>query len=82
MGMTRAWLAAGAHSVVASLWPIPDDSGTLFESFYKHLAELRENWRGGGAAEALRRAQLEMMREGASSAAPAQWAAYFVVGKE
>ncbi len=82
MGMTRAWLAAGAHSVVASLWPTPDDNGALFESFYRHLAELSENWRGGGAAEALRRAQLETMRAGVSSSAPTHWAAYFVVGKE
>jgi CHAT domain-containing protein len=82
MGMTRAWLAAGAHSVVASFWPTPDGNGALFESFYRHLAELSENWRDGDAAEALRRAQVEMMRAGASASAPTHWAAYFVVGKE
>lgn len=82
MGMTRAWLAAGAHSVVASFWPTPDDSGRLFESFYRHLAELNENWRGGGAAEALRQAQVEMLSASVSASAPSHWAAYFVAGKE
>ena len=37
MGLTRAWLMAGAASVVASRWSTPDDSGELFRKFYEHL---------------------------------------------
>ena len=82
MGMTRAWLAAGAHSVVASIWPTADDNGDLFVPFYRHLAGLKMEPRTGVAAEALRRAQLEMLRSDFWHARPAYWAAYFVVGKE
>ena len=82
MGMTRAWLAAGAHSVVASIWPTADDNGDLFVPFYRHLAALRTQPRTGVAAEALRRAQLEMLRSDSWHARPAYWAAYFVVGKD
>ena len=82
MGMTRAWLAAGAHSVVASIWPTADDNGDLFVPFYRHLAGLKTEPRTGVAAEALRQAQLEMLRSDSWHARPAYWAAYFVVGKE
>ena len=82
MGMTRAWLAAGAHSVVASLWPTPDDQGKLFVSFYGHLAQLRRDASGGGAAEALRRAQLDMLASHSWHSSPGYWAAYTVAGKE
>lgn len=82
MGMTRAWLAAGAHSVVASIWPTTDDNGDFFVPFYRRLASLKTEPRTGVAAEALRQAQLEMLRSDPWHARPAYWAAYFVVGKE
>jgi CHAT domain-containing protein len=82
MGMTRAWLAAGAHSVVASIWPTADDNGDLFVPFYRRLAGLKTEPRAGAAAQALREAQLEMLRSDPWHARPAYWAAYFVVGKE
>lgn len=82
MGMTRAWLAAGAHSVIASLWSTADDNGDLFVPFYGRLAGLKTEPRTGAAAEALRRAQLEMLHSDSWHARPAYWAAYFVVGKE
>ena len=37
MGLTRAWLRAGAGAVVASRWPTPDDEGELFRSLYRDL---------------------------------------------
>ena len=37
MGLTRAWLAAGANSVVGSLWDTPDDDGQLFRELYRNL---------------------------------------------
>ena len=41
LGLTRAWLTAGARSVVASRWPTPDDSGPLFDTFYGSLGTRR-----------------------------------------
>ncbi|MCL5746345.1 MAG: CHAT domain-containing protein, partial [Acidobacteria bacterium] len=82
MGLTRAWLAAGASAVVASRWPTPDDSGELFLSFYGYLRSLREE--GGGAipAIALQRAQQQMLHSSGWRSLPKYWAAYFTVGKE
>ena len=76
MGLTRAWLAAGARGVVASHWPTLDDSGTLFVRFYKHLRESPE----AGPAVALQRAQLDMLRDRGWRSYPQYWATYFVVG--
>jgi CHAT domain-containing protein len=76
MGLTRAWLAAGARGVVASHWPTLDDSGTLFVGFYKHL---RENPEAGPAA-ALQKAQLDMLDAGGWRSDPQYWAAYFIAG--
>ncbi len=76
MGFTRAWLAAGARSVVASLWPVPDDGGVLFSRFYTaHLG-------GRPSASALRDAQIAMIRQGSWASQPRYWAAYFTVGSE
>lgn len=81
MGMTRSWLAAGARSVIASLWPVPDGSGELFQAFYRHLAAA-PHASTGGAAEALQKAQLEMIQSNTWRGRPAHWAAYVLVGTE
>jgi CHAT domain-containing protein len=67
MSLARAFLYAGAHSVVATLWPIDDkESGSLFLAFHRQ-------WIGGLApAQALRAAQLEALHAGH---APREWAA-------
>jgi CHAT domain-containing protein len=40
IGITRAFLAAGARSVLAALWPINDDATKVFmEKFYKELCK-------------------------------------------
>lgn len=78
MGLTRAWIAAGARSVVASRWSVPDESGELFAAFYRRL-------RPGASlqpAEALRFAQVEMIRSGGWRSRPRYWGAYFAVGTE
>jgi CHAT domain-containing protein len=82
MGMTRAWLAAGAGSVLATLWPTPDGQGKLLASFYTHLAQLRNRGDGWIAAEALRYAQLEMQRSSGADQSPEHWGAYMLAGKE
>ncbi len=75
MGLTRAWVAAGAKSVVATLWATGDDGGTFFKEFYTQLKRP-----GMSAAEALRMAQLAMLRSGTFRAHPQYWATYFTVG--
>ncbi|XP_068726252.1 tetratricopeptide repeat protein 28-like [Montipora capricornis] len=40
VGIARAFLCAGARSVLVSLWPIDDKATLMFmESFYEHLAD-------------------------------------------
>ncbi len=75
-GFTGAWLAAGARSVVASLWPVKDDGGGLFTNFYRSMLK------GRATAEALREAQLAMIRSGSWRAEPRYWSAYLSIGKE
>jgi CHAT domain-containing protein len=61
VGLTRAFIYAGTPSVVASLWSV-DDSSTarLMASFYRNLKTMSK-------VEALRQAQLELIRgEGGS----------------
>ncbi|HUI78693.1 MAG TPA: CHAT domain-containing protein [Bryobacteraceae bacterium] len=78
LGLTRAWLAAGAQSVVGTLWNTPDDDGILFRAFYQSLHRSAEF----DAARALRDAQLELIHSGGRWARPDYWGAYFVVGNQ
>jgi CHAT domain-containing protein len=60
LGLQRAFQVAGARSVVASLWKVGDEpTRALMAHFYENL------WRKGQPpAEALREAQLYLLREG------------------
>ena len=78
MGLTRAWLMAGAHSVISSNWATSDESGALFGALYRNLSGKS----GGSSAAALRAAQVEMIRSGGWRAKPSYWGAYFVVGSQ
>jgi len=61
VGLTRAFIYAGTPSVVASLWNVEDSStAALMGSFYKNLRTMSK-------VEALRQAQLELIRGKASS---------------
>lgn len=62
LGLQRAFQAAGAKSVIASLWQVPDQpTQVLMERFYLNLWEKKLS-----RQEALREAQLWMLREGKS----------------
>jgi CHAT domain-containing protein len=78
LGLTRAWLAAGAHSVIGSRWSTPDESGALFSALYGSLRGQTHP----DAAEALRAAQVEMIRAGGWRARPRFWGAYLAVGDQ
>ncbi len=84
VGLSRAWLLAGASAVVVSAWPTPDDSGRFFEVFYECLR--RQSLRGGPVVEqasnALQQAQLEMRRDTGYRRSPSYWAAYSLISKE
>jgi CHAT domain-containing protein len=59
LGLQRAFQSAGAHSVVASLWRVPDDATrALMVEFYQNLWQKKL-----GKLEALRQAQLTMLRQ-------------------
>jgi len=80
MGLTRAWLAAGARAVIVTRWAMADqDDGELFKSFYARLHAFRGFHRGKSLAQVLQQAQLAELRTGGRRAKPAYWAAYFCV---
>jgi CHAT domain-containing protein/Tfp pilus assembly protein PilF len=66
-GLRRALVLAGAESQVMSLWQVSDDATReLMIGYYKRLQA------GEGRTEALRQAQLEMLRGGGAPKQPAQ----------
>jgi len=77
MGLTRAWIAAGAGAVLATRWPTVDDDGAFFESFYRNLRQSEPI----DPSEALRQSSLEMLKSGTWRANPSFWAGYFLIGK-
>ena len=75
MNLARAFLTAGARSVVASLWDVDDRStATLMEAFYEHLKA------GLTVKEALRQAQLDFIKNYGDRAKPNLWAGFEVIG--
>ena len=82
LGLSRAWLMAGASTVVGSLWPTPDDSGKLFQSFYAHLRPVVDGPIERSAADALQAAQIEMVHSPTWRADPRYWGAFYVMGKD
>jgi CHAT domain-containing protein/tetratricopeptide (TPR) repeat protein len=73
--LERAFLLAGAKSVIASLWPA-DDTFTiaLMKRMYQHLAE------GTDKGTALRQAKLDLLKEFGDQALPVYWAGFTLVG--
>lgn len=73
VGMTRAFLYAGAHSLLVSFWPVLDGStADLMLSFYRSIGS------AGSMAEALRQAKLEMLADGQAN--PYYWAPFVLSG--
>jgi CHAT domain-containing protein len=83
LGLSRAWMMAGASTVVGSLWPTADDSGRLFQRFYAHLrASIQRGPVERAAADALQAAQIEMVRSGTWRSEPRYWSAFYMMGKD
>jgi CHAT domain-containing protein len=76
MGLTRAFMYAGAPTVGVSLWSVADKStADLMTDFYKRLLSTESTASSG----ALREAQLAMI-SGKKYSAPFYWAPFILVG--
>ncbi|WP_224372616.1 CHAT domain-containing tetratricopeptide repeat protein [Hyalangium versicolor] len=73
-GLRRAFVVAGAETVVMSLWKVNDETTRqLMESYYRNLLE------GQGRAAALREAMRALRH---SQPHPHYWAPFIVVGRD
>jgi CHAT domain-containing protein len=71
--IVNAFFEAGAQSVVSTLWELEDHAtAQLMTNFYEHLS------RREGKAEALRQAQLDMLKAGSP---PYYWAGFQLDGE-
>ena len=75
IGLSRAFLAAGAQAAVSTLWRVGDQSSAeLMRRFYRRLA------RGEPAAQALREAKLDFVHSNGPLAHPRYWSAFVLNG--
>jgi CHAT domain-containing protein len=73
LGLTRAFIYAGAQDVVCSLWPVSDEStAKLMAQFYGALQT------GATVEEALRQAEASV-RQNPDTRAPFYWASFIAV---
>jgi CHAT domain-containing protein len=73
--LSKAFLLAGARTVVSTLWQIDDNSSLfLMKRFYSHLLEKQS------PASALTAAKRDMLRTFGQKAVPYQWAAFTIEG--
>jgi len=76
VGLPRAFIAAGAKSVLATMWATQDDSApVLLQAWHKELKE------HGSQAKALRAAILSLQgADGGKFAHPVHWAGFTLLG--
>ena len=73
VGIARAFLFAGARSVVATLWAINDETTLEFmKSFYQHL-------RGGESASSALQRAMKCLRDSDKYSAPKYWAPFVLI---
>ncbi|BAZ40332.1 hypothetical protein NIES4101_62930 [Calothrix sp. NIES-4101] len=76
LGLAGASIKAGARSTLASLWHINDNStAILIGEFYRELVKNKVT-----KAEALRRAQVKLLKDYPNYSRPGFWAPYILVG--
>lgn len=72
LGLARGFLAAGARSMIVSLWAVNDIAATeMMPRFYKYIVA------GDGPPTALRKIQIEMITRRSH---PSLWAPFFYIG--
>ena len=74
-GLVRAFVGAGARSVVASHWPVPDD----YDATKRLIGGLLDAQPGMPIAAALEQAQAKLMDDPQTSH-PFYWAAFIILG--
>ena len=76
IGMARAFLSAGAHSVLVSLWKVPDESANIFmQFFYQFLVN------GLPSLQALQRS-MQCLRCFLKYSHYVHWSGFQIIGKE
>ena len=76
IGMARAFLSAGAHSVLVSLWRVPDESANVFMNFfYQFLVN------GLPSLQALQRS-MQCLRCFLKYSHYVHWSGFQIIGKE
>jgi CHAT domain-containing protein/predicted negative regulator of RcsB-dependent stress response len=76
LGLAGVAVKAGAQSTLASLWKVTDDStAVLMGEFYRELTTGEVS-----KAEALRRAQVKLLKESSNFSDPFYWAPFILVG--
>ena len=76
VGIARAFLGAGARSVIASLWAVNDEATLVFmRHFYEHLVK------GQSASKSLHEA-MKIMRESDDFNAVKYWAPFMLIGDD
>ncbi|NJP10086.1 MAG: CHAT domain-containing protein [Leptolyngbyaceae cyanobacterium RU_5_1] len=79
LGLAGVAVRSGARSTVATLWQINDQAAaTLMGKFYNQLAQINQT--DISKAEALRRAQLAILRDPQYEKQPYYWAAFVLIG--
>lgn len=77
VGLSRAFIASGAHGIVASLWAVSDEStSVLMDEFYKKMMGKKRP-----AGEALNEARFALMSN-PDYAHPFYWSPFIVIGSE
>jgi CHAT domain-containing protein/Tfp pilus assembly protein PilF len=75
IGMSRAFLHAGAPSMVVSLWPVEDAStASLMDHFYGYLKK------GLSKSRALQLAKMEMLHSKDTKQDPFYWSPFVLIG--
>lgn len=74
-GLVRAFVGAGARSVIASHWPVPDD----FDATKRLIGGVIDSTPGQELAQALEGAQQKLMDD-PNTSHPFYWAAFVIVG--